>query len=71
MLKPKKRLRIRRTIYNTASNNQKINADSVLTGRFCHSDKLNERIEFLKFISINSVVKISKLHLTILLDELI
>jgi hypothetical protein len=71
MLKARQGLRIRQAIDNTASNDQKTYADSVLAERFCHSDQLNERIEFLKFISVNSAVKISKLHLSILWDELV
>lgn len=71
MEKARKGLRFKIAVGNSTSTDQKSYSDSVLAERFCHSDQLNERIEFLKFISVNSAVKISKLHLSILWDELV
>lgn len=72
MLKARQGLIIKQTIENMMAQSDKKNyADSVLAERFCHSDQLNERIEFLKFITVNSAIKISKLHLSVLWKELV
>lgn len=45
--------------------------DKVLTEKFIHSDQINERLEFLTYITAQSSIKLRSEHLSKLWDELV
>jgi hypothetical protein len=49
----------------------KLIADKVLADRFIHSDQMNERFDFIKYIASNSAVKVTKFHLSVLWNEMV
>ena len=46
-------------------------ADNVLAEKFSHSDHINQRLDFAKYVASYSSVKLTKKHLGIMWDELV
>lgn len=46
-------------------------ADKCLADKFMHNDQLSERLEFIKYIGINSSVRINKEQLSFIWEELV
>lgn len=67
----KARSALRVKLENEPNLDKKTLVDKVLTEKFIHSDHINERLEFLTYITAQSSIKLNSEHLSKLWDELV
>ncbi len=67
----KARLGLRSKQQSEPLHDTKALADKVLADRFIHSDQMNERFDFIKYVASNSAVKATKFHISVLWNELV